>query len=122
MTVVLRLQRTCLGLFLASVALQVYAAGLGLFGATSFVPHATLGYLMVVGALILLVLTVIAKLPRPAIVLAGLVLGLTILQPILILQLRASLPALAALHPFNALLIFALAASIARSTRKPVEA
>jgi hypothetical protein len=115
----LRLQRTCLGLFLAAVGLQVYAAGLGLFGATSFVPHATLGYLMVVGALILLVLTVIARLPRPAVLLASLVLALTILQPILILQLRALLPALAALHPLNALLIFALAAAIARSTRQP---
>lgn len=95
----------------------MYAAGLGIFGATSFVPHALLGYLMVLGALFLLVLTVLARLPRRAIVLAALVLVLTLLQPVLVLQLRGSAPVLAALHPVNALLIFTLAAWISRSTK-----
>ncbi|MGQ0640910.1 MAG: hypothetical protein ACT4P6_09120 [Gemmatimonadaceae bacterium] len=43
---------------------------------------------------------------------------LTVLQPVLVLTLRGGLPALAALHPMNALASFALAASVARSTAK----
>jgi hypothetical protein len=118
MPAVLQLQRTCLALYLAAVALQVYAAGLALFGATSFVPHAILGYLLILGALVLLGLTAAARLPRRATVLAVLILAVTALQPVLALGLRGRAPALAALHPLNALLIVALAAWIARSTQK----
>ena len=114
MSIVPKLHRACLGLFLTSIALQVYAAGLGLFGVASFMPHAILGYLMVLGALILLVLTAMARLPRKAIGLAGLIVVLAVAQPVLVLQFRASIPLVAALHPLNALLIFALAFWIMR--------
>jgi hypothetical protein len=116
---VLRLQRTCVGLFLASVGLQVYAAGLALFGVTSFMPHATLGYLMIVGALILLILTAWARLPRRALVWAALILALAVLQPVLVLVLRSTTPTLAAVHPMNALLMLTLAMLISRSTKQP---
>lgn len=119
MLTVLRLQRTCVGLFLASIALQVYAAGLALFGVTSFMPHATLGYLMIIGALILLVLTALARLPRRTLAWAGLIVVLAMLQPVLVLVLRSNTPALAALHPMNALLMLTLAIFIGRSTRLP---
>jgi energy-coupling factor transporter transmembrane protein EcfT len=112
----LRLQRTCVYSYLAAVALQVYMLGLALFGVTSFMPHAIWGYLMILGALLLVVLTLSAKLPRRAVWLSIGVLSLTILQPVLVLMVRGSAPALAALHPLNALVIFALAASVARST------
>jgi hypothetical protein len=112
------LQRTCVFSYLGAIALQVYMMGLALFGVTSFMPHATLGYLMVLGALILMILTFSAKASRRDKVLAALVLVLTVLQPVLVLMLRGRVPALAALHPLNALVIFALAASVARSTLK----
>lgn len=120
MTVIPKLHRACLGLFLGSIALQVYAAGLGLFGVASFMPHAILGYLMVLGALILLVLTALARLPRTAILLAALIVALAVLQPVLVLQFRGSLPFVAALHPLNALLMFGLAFWIARLNKPAI--
>ena len=122
MSVVPTLQRACLGLFLTSIALQVYAAGLGLFGVASFMPHAILGYLMVLGALILLALTALARLPRRAIGLTGVIVVLAILQPVLVLQFRGSLPVVAALHPMNAILMFALAFWIARLNKPALKA
>jgi hypothetical protein len=119
MLAVLRLQRTCLGLYLVSVGLQVYAAGLALFGVTSFVPHAILGYLMIIGAILLFVLTAIARLSRPALVYAALIVAIAFLQPVLVLVVRTTTPALAALHPLNALLMLTLAMLISRSTQQP---
>ena len=116
---VLRLQRTCIGLYLVSVGLQVYAAGLALFGVTSFVPHAVLGYLMIVGALILFLLTAVARLSRSALVFAALIVGLAVLQPVLVLVVRSTTPALAALHPLNAILMATLAMLITRHTKQP---
>lgn len=118
MTLIYKLQRTCVASYLAAVALQIYVMGLALFGVTSFMPHALLGYGMIAGAVILTVLTVTAKLPRRAQLFAAAVLVLTVLQPMLVLTLRGRAPALAALHPVNALVIFALAAVVARSTAK----
>ena len=121
MSLIHKLQRTCVVSYLGAVALQVYMMGLALFGVTSFTPHALLGYGMILGAAILTVLTVSARLPRRAQLLALAVLLLTILQPVLVLALRGA-PLLAALHPLNALAIFALAATVARSTVKPASA
>jgi hypothetical protein len=119
MSVPLRLQRTCVATYLAAIALQFYAAGLGIFGAASFVPHALLGYGLIVGAITLTVLTLIAGFPRRVVALAATLIGLTILQPVLALGLRPAAPALAALHVLNALAIFALAALVARRTLRP---
>lgn len=116
MASVVRLQRSCLGLYLGAIGLQVYAAGLALFGVTSFMPHAVLGYLMIIGALILVILTAMARLPRRALMCALLILALAILQPILVLILRASSPAIAAMHPLNAVLMIGLAMLILRSS------
>jgi len=118
MSLAYKLQRTCVASYLAAIGLQIYVMGLALFGVTSFMPHALLGYGMIVGALILTVLTVTAKLPRRAQLFAGAVLVLTLLQPVLVLVLRGRAPALAALHPLNALVIFALASVVARTTAK----
>jgi energy-coupling factor transporter transmembrane protein EcfT len=116
MSMALRLQRSCLGLYLASVGLQVYAAGLALFGVTSFMPHAILGYLMIIGALFLVILTAVAKLPRRALMFSFIILSLAILQPVLVLVLRSSSPAIAAMHPLNAVLMIGLAVLIARNS------
>jgi hypothetical protein len=119
MSAVLRMQRSCVGLYLTSVGLQVYAAGLALYGVTSFMPHAILGYLMIIGALILVILTALARLPRRALVFAVLILTLAILQPVLVLVLRSTTPVVAALHPVNAILMVTLAILITRSTHRP---
>jgi len=103
-------------LYLASVALQMYMAGLALFGVATFISHALLGYLMILGAVILLVLTVVARRPRSDAFLAVAVLVLAALQPVLALTLRTRFPVLAALHPVNALVIFVLAARVGRAT------
>ncbi len=115
MALVLKLQRTCVFLYLAAIALQFYAAGLAVFGVSSFMTHALFGYSMILGAIILLVLTFAAKLAGRVKILAALVLFLTVLQPVLAL-IRSPIPVLAALHPVNALLIFAIATRIAVST------
>lgn len=44
MLTALRLQRTCLWTYLASLALQFYAAGLAVFGVSGFMSHALPGY------------------------------------------------------------------------------
>jgi len=121
MALALRLQRTCAFLYLAALALQFYAAGLAIFGVSTFMSHALFGYSMILGAAILLTLTIVARLPRRTKLLAALVLLLTILQPVLAL-IRTPVPALAALHPVNALIIFAIAAKIASSTALPATA
>ncbi len=114
MHLALRLHRACAIVFLAAVAAQAYTAGLAVFGVTKFTSHAILGYLTLVGASLLLALTLLARIPRPGRMLAASVLLLTILQPVLALAPRSRAPVLSALHPVNALLIFALAIRMAR--------
>ena len=115
MALALKLQRTCVFLYLGAIALQFYAAGLAVFGVSSFMTHALFGYSMILGAIILLVLTFAARLSGRIKILATLVVLLTMLQPVLAL-IRSPIPLLAALHPVNALLIFAIATRIAVST------
>ncbi len=112
-----RVQRACAVSYIAALALQFYVAGLALFGAASFVPHAVLGYGLVVGALTLTALTMAARFPRRTVSLAMSLVPLTLLQPVLVLVLRPSAPPLAALHTLNALLIFSLALLVAQRTR-----
>lgn len=122
MSLAYKLQRTCVASYLAAIGVQVYVMGLALFGVTSFVPHALLGYAMIIGAAILVLLTITARLPVRTRWLAAGVLGLTILQPVLMLVLRHRAPALAALHMVNALAIFGLAVLVALGTRAPAAA
>ncbi len=110
-------QRTCVATYLVALALQFYAAGLGAFGATTFVPHAMIGYGLVIGALTLATLTAAAGLSRRARLLAVGLVPLTMLQPVLALAPRMSAPAVSALHTVNALLIVFVAAMVARESR-----
>jgi hypothetical protein len=110
-------QRACVVSYIFALAVQFYAAGLGLFGATGFGTHALLGYGLIIGAATLTGLTVAARFPRRTVLLAATLIPLTVLQPVLALTLRVSAPALAALHIVNALLIFTLAMFVAHRTR-----
>ena len=117
MSIVQLAQRTCIATYLLALTLQFYAAGLAIFGVTSFVPHAMLGYGLVIGALTLATLTAAARLSRRAKMLAFGLVPLTVLQPVLALVPRADAPAIAALHAVNALLIIVVAAMVARESR-----
>ena len=117
MSFVHQAQRTCAGTYLMALVLQFYAVGLAIFGVTTFVPHALLGYGLVIGAVTLATLTLAARLPRRTIGLAAALVPLSILQPLLALVPRESIPALSALHAVNAVVIVLIAAAIARSSR-----
>ena len=109
-------------LFVASVLVQVFLAGLGIFApGVGFGWHVEFGY-TVIGIVTLGVLlsAIAAGRPRREVGLSLLLLVLYVVQTALP-QARASLPAVAALHPVNAVLLFALGGIIARrSTRAPV--
>ena len=119
MSFVQQAQRTCAASYLLALAIQFYALGLAVFGVTSFVPHALLGYGLVLGATILATLTAVARLPRTTIRLAVALVPLCIIQPMLALLPREHAPVVSALHAVNAMLIVLIAAVVARNS-KPV--
>ncbi|MBI2762277.1 MAG: hypothetical protein HYX54_00750 [Chloroflexi bacterium] len=102
-------------LFVAAVLVQVFLAGLAIFGATDgFGLHVDFGY-TVIGLITLgVLLTAVAgSLSRREIGLSLLLLVLYVVQTALPAA-RASAPVIAALHPVNALVLFALGLIIAR--------
>jgi len=102
-------------LFVAAILVQVFLAGLAIFGATDgFGLHIEFGY-TVIGLMTLgVLLTAVAGgLPRWDIGLSLLLLVLYVVQTALPAA-RVSAPVLAALHPVNAIVLFALGTIIAR--------
>lgn len=106
-------------LFVAAIVLQVFLAGAAiasLGGSGDFAAHIEFGYSGVfVAWLILIVFAVVARPPRREIGFVLGLLGLYVIQTLLP-SFRSSTPVLAALHPVNALLLFALASWYARRT------
>lgn len=96
---------------LAAIVAQFFFAGLGAFGATTYDLHRTNGYLIVLGALLLLLLALAGWLGRARVGLSALLFGLTIVQVVLATSVP---PAFAALHPVNALAILGVTAQLAR--------
>jgi hypothetical protein len=99
-------------LFLLGVAVQAFLAGAGMFvGGSWMAVHIGLGHLLTspipLLPLLLLIFSFVARRPRADRWLCGLLLVLALLQPV-VLYLRGVLPLLSALHPLNALLLFAL--------------
>ena len=97
--------------FVAAVLFQVFLAGLALFGNGGFRTHVAFGYSVVWGVILLIpVLAWLGRLPRRDVWLSVGLLALYIPQCLLPPLARAGGPAfIAALHPVNALLMFALA-------------
>ncbi|MEA2269512.1 MAG: hypothetical protein QOC64_2122, partial [Solirubrobacteraceae bacterium] len=85
-------------LFAALVILQVFFAGLGIFGASSFDAHQSFGNLLHGLTAILLILAILGPRERRDIAMA---VGLVVLTTIQIglVDAQGSAPALAALHP-----------------------
>ena len=100
-------------LFLAALVVQVFFAGAGAFGATSFAPHGILGTLLVLVSLVVLVLSALA---RSELRLSAALFGLTVLQMVLVWLGDVS-PWISALHPVNALLVIGCAAGLLRRAR-----
>jgi hypothetical protein len=98
---------------IALIAAQFYAAGLGLFGATSFVPHAIIGWSFILFSTVLLIAALVSPHRRSLAGLALLVLLLSVSQPAIVFGLRPW-PAAAAIHPLVGLIIVASLVTMAR--------
>ena len=101
-------------LFVAAIVVQVYFAGLMLFGQEGGLElHENTGYILgTVGALFLL-LPALARAGGTTIVLGVVLAVITFFQPNLTLA-REESPLIAALHPVNALLIIGLSVVLIR--------
>lgn len=99
-------------IFLAGIVVQVFLAGLGLFGPDEdFAPHVGLGWTLHLAPVLLLIVAAVARVGRRIIWWnVALVLAVGI-QPFLP-EMRTDLPYAAALHPVNALIIFWLTLTI----------
>ena len=113
--------------FLGLLTLQVFLAGIGLFGAGTMAGHRDFGYLLSLLPLFLVIAAVVARAGR-LVWLSVALLVLTFVQTLLPL-LKTDLPYVAALHPVNALVLVLLTATIgrraielARAPRADVEA
>lgn len=112
----MQLARTALAafawLFIGLLAVQVFLAGVGLFGAGSISLHRDFGYLISMAPLLILGAAAIARAGR-LVGLSALLLVLTFVQTSLP-YLRDGMPFVAALHPVNAIALLWLTATIAR--------
>jgi hypothetical protein len=103
--------------FAASLVVQVFLAGLAipqLGGDGSFATHRDFGYLIGLITLLVLITAVIARMGRRRIAQSAGFLALYVVQSTLP-YMDPGLPAAAALHPVNALVMFVLAAWYART-------
>ena len=99
-------------LYLVGIVVQVFLAGMGLFGAArDFEPHIGLGWLLHLVPILLLVAAAVAKVGRRLIWWTVALLVVQFVQPILALA-RDDAPVVAAFHPVLALVIFWLALTI----------
>jgi hypothetical protein len=105
-------------LFVAAIVVQVFLAGAAitqLGGSGVYATHIDFGYTWVgLAALAVLVTAIIARVGRRAILVCAALLALYVVQTSLPYA-RDSIPAIAALHPVNALLLFIVAAWYART-------
>lgn len=96
-------------LFVLCVIFQVFMAGAGILVAGNWlVYHAAFGYYIIFIPLLLLPCGLLARLPRSLNWLSALLVVLALIQPLLIWGRQSDLALIAALHPVNALLMFAL--------------
>lgn len=103
--------------YVAAIVVQVFLAGMSipqLGGSGSFATHRDFGYLIGLVSLVLLVTAILARVGRRRISQALGLLVLYVIQSSLP-YMDPGLPAVAALHPVNALLMFGLGFLYARA-------
>jgi hypothetical protein len=100
-------------LFLVAVIVQVFLAGIGLFGVSDMELHRGVGYNLPILPLLMLLLAWPARIERRTVWLT-LTLFLVAMIQTLLPSFRGSVAVIAALHPVNALLVFYLAVVAAR--------
>jgi hypothetical protein len=98
---------------LGGLALQLFFAGLGVFGVTNFLPHAILGTGIVLASLALPIVAWRGHLEASVQRLSWLLTGLMLLQGLLI-DLGRVVHVISALHPVNAMLLVLVTYSLAR--------
>lgn len=104
-------------LFVACVVAQVFLAGLGVFRSSAdFEVHASFAFVFGWLTLVMLVLALVGRLGRRSIGSAVLLLVLFSLQSVLV-ELRTTMPELAAFHPLNGFLILLVAIVTAMDAR-----
>jgi hypothetical protein len=95
-------------LFLAAIVTQVYFAGLMVFGQENGRSlHQGTGYMLGMAGLLFLALPALARAGARTVILGVVLSVITFFQPTITFA-REESPVIAALHPVNALLIFAL--------------
>lgn len=109
-----QLHRGLAWLTLAGLVVQFYLAGAATFGATSFVPHITWGYLLGLPILVLPLLALVGTLGRRRIGLSLALLALYAVQ-LGLTYARFSQPYVAALHALNALALLGITAQLTRA-------
>lgn len=118
--------RFWISILAVAVLVQIALAGYGAFYAANkvsdttidedtfgdgFEPHAALGYLIVLGVLLAVILALLARPGKRTVLMTVGALGLMIVQ-VLLAWFGFEVPAIGALHPLNALLIAALLGSL----------
>ncbi len=99
--------------FVVGLVVQVFYAGMGVFGASDFEVHVGLGWLLHLVPIIILVAAAVGRAGRRRIAWAAALAATIFVVPIFALM-RADAPALAALHPVGAVISFWLAIVVAR--------
>lgn len=101
--------------FVLGVAAQVYFAGMFIFASASWLEvHSALGWSLIISTLLLPMLAALGRFPGSIVLLDVALIVLGIAQESFVTFLRRlGLPAVEALHPLNALIIFLVATMVA---------
>ena len=111
-----RLHAAAALIWVAAIVVQVILAGQAiadLGGSGDFSSHRDFGYTIGLVQLVVILLALVARMPRREIGIALGILGLYIVQTVLP-SARGSSPFIAALHPLNAMILFTLSIWYAR--------
>jgi len=110
-------------LFPVAILFQVFLVGLSLFTTQPYWDmHIGFGHSIVLLPALQVLLAYLGKIPSPAKSLTWLSLGLCLIQTEVFAMIRTAVPTIAAFHPVLALVLFALAMTIAWRARTVVRA
>lgn len=111
-----RIHRVIARVLLGGIALQIFFAGVGIFGVSTFLPHMILGSVVILASFALPIIAWRAHLESTVARRSWLLAGLMILQGVLI-DVGRIVHVVAALHPVNAMLLVLLTYSLTHRQR-----